>query len=235
MFCSQCGAEISDSAKYCSNCGALNSQSTDQFEKNGIQIKEPGRGTLILLLGFFSFFLGPFLGIPAWVMGHTDLKKIRYGIIALSEKTKTKIGMILGIFNTLILPFVIIFGIATVVGINVFTASSTQANRDALVSDLTNLAAMAQQYHRKPSSLGGGGGTYDNWTIPQGLQKTANGKYYIEKLNSQSITLVGQGYEIGDDGINPTKVRMEIKPSVQNQNTQSIRSSSPNIETTIVN
>ena len=39
---------------------------------------EAGRGGLILTLGILSIvLLGFFLGIPAWVMGNRDLKKIR--------------------------------------------------------------------------------------------------------------------------------------------------------------
>ena len=53
----------------------------------------------------------------------------------------------------LIVLGVIIVGIAVVVGINVFTASASQANRDAVVADLTNLASMAQAYYRKPVAL----------------------------------------------------------------------------------
>ncbi|MDZ7766193.1 MAG: hypothetical protein U5K00_17525 [Melioribacteraceae bacterium] len=41
----------------------------------------------------------------------------------------------------LIVLGVIIVGIAVVVGINVFTASSAAANRDAVISDLTNLSS----------------------------------------------------------------------------------------------
>ena len=236
MFCSNCGSELVGDIKYCPKCGtSIFPNLTTTVNEPSFKYHESGRGTLILILGIFSFLLGPFLGIPAWVMGHGDLKKIKNGIIDLNEKATTKIGMIFGIITTLLIPFIIIFGIATVVGINVFTASSVQANRDALVSDLTNLAALAQHYHKKPSAIGGGGGTYDNWSIPLSLQKTANGEYYIEKLNSQLITLIGKGYEIGDDGINTTKVRMKIKPSVKGQGTQSIISSFPEIETNIVN
>ncbi|OGU83559.1 MAG: hypothetical protein A2279_01290, partial [Stygiobacter sp. RIFOXYA12_FULL_38_9] len=77
----------------------------------------------------------------------------------------------------LIVLGVIIVGIAVVVGINVFTASSSQANRDAVISDLTNLASLAQQYYRKPTALGGGGNTFTSWAIPASLDTTGNGVY----------------------------------------------------------
>lgn len=74
----------------------------------------------------------------------------------------------------LIVLGVIIVGIAVVVGINVFTASSLEANRNAVVADLTTLASMAQQHYRKPAAMGGGGNTFDGFTVPAQLQQTAN-------------------------------------------------------------
>ncbi|MCF8241661.1 MAG: hypothetical protein K9J16_09765 [Melioribacteraceae bacterium] len=112
----------------------------------------------------------------------------------------------------LIVLGVIIVGIAVVVGINVFTASSMQANRDAVISDLTNLASMAQQYYRKPSALGGGGNTFTSWTIPASLDTTGNGTYSAT-VAAQSVTLVGLGNENGDDGTNPVKATMTVTPS----------------------
>ena len=74
----------------------------------------------------------------------------------------------------LIVLGVIIVGIAVVVGINVFTASSKNANRDAIIADLTTVAAMAQQHFRKPTAMGGGGNSFTGFTIPSTLRQTAN-------------------------------------------------------------
>lgn len=82
---------------------------------------ESGRGTFILVLGILSItLLGLFAGIPAWVMGKTDLKKIEAGIISESEKSATKAGMILGIISTVLYLGAIVLGILLVVGINIF-------------------------------------------------------------------------------------------------------------------
>ena len=122
----------------------------------------------------------------------------------------------------LIVLGVIIVGIAVVVGINVFTASSTNANRDAVISDLTTLASMAQQYYRKPIAMGGGGQSFDAsagtggvaWAIPPQLQSTANGTYNNPApiVTAQSVTLVGTGTEVGRDGTNKVKVTMIVGP-----------------------
>ncbi|MDR3502099.1 MULTISPECIES: hypothetical protein, partial [Bacteria] len=77
----------------------------------------------------------------------------------------------------LIVLGVIVVGIAVVVGINLFTANAVSSNRDGVVADLNNLGAMAQQYYRKPSSMGGGGNTFTGWVIPTKTDTTPNGTY----------------------------------------------------------
>lgn len=60
----------------------------------------------------------------------------------------------------LIVLGVIIVGIAVVVGINLFNANAEESSKDTLVSEGTNLGAMAQQYFKKPVALGGGGNSF---------------------------------------------------------------------------
>ncbi len=90
----------------------------------------------------------------------------------------------------LIVLGVIIVGIAVVVGINVFTAQSEESAKDAIVSDCTTLGAMAQQYYRKPTAMGGGGNTFTGWTIPTNLASTANGTY-AATVAAQTVSIVG--------------------------------------------
>jgi len=110
----------------------------------------------------------------------------------------------------LIVLGVIIVGIAVVVGINVFTASSVEANRNAVIADLTTVASMAQQYYRKPAAMGGGDRTFTGWDIPSQLQSTANGSY-AATVAAQSVTLVGTGNEL--NGTDSVKVTMVVGPS----------------------
>lgn len=112
----------------------------------------------------------------------------------------------------LIVLGVIIVGIAVVVGINVFTASSTSSNRDSVISDLTNLASMAQTYYRKPTALAGGNNTFTGWAIPTQLATTGNGTY-TATVAAQSVTLIGTGNQTGNDGTNPVKVTMVVGPT----------------------
>jgi len=121
----------------------------------------------------------------------------------------------------LIVLGVIIVGIAVVVGINVFTASSAQANRDAVIADLTNLASLAQQHYRKPEALGGGGNSFDKggpngngWEVPPSLIKTPNmSADVVATVTANSVTLVGVGTEIGNDGATNLQVTMTVTPT----------------------
>jgi hypothetical protein len=98
----------------------------------------------------------------------------------------------------LIVLGVIIVGIAIVVGINLFNANAEEATKDGIVSDCTNLGAMAQQFYKKPISMGGGGNTFDGssdpngkpWSIPVNLQSTANGTYDAD-VTDQLVTITG--------------------------------------------
>jgi len=111
----------------------------------------------------------------------------------------------------LIVLGVIIVGIAVVVGINVFTASASSSNRDAITADLTNLAAMAQQYYRKPTALGGGGNSFTGWTVPGSLNQTSNMSAAVTPtVTATSVTLVGVGTETGNDNSTKTKVTMIV-------------------------
>ena len=93
----------------------------------------------------------------------------------------------------LIVLGVIIVGIAVVVGINLFNANAEEAAKDGVVSDCTNLGAMAQQFYKKPVSMGGGGNSFNNgiqqWVIPLNLRTTANGDYTATPTDQQVVIL----------------------------------------------
>lgn len=63
----------------------------------------------------------------------------------------------------LIVLGVIIVGIAIVVGINLFNANAEESTKDTIVSEGTNLGAMAQQYYKKPTAMGGGGNSFNGF------------------------------------------------------------------------
>jgi len=119
----------------------------------------------------------------------------------------------------LIILGVIVVGIAVVVGITMFQDNAISANRDAVTNDLVNLGARAQQFYRRPISLGGGQNSFDllgtdmsklvngatgsTWTNP-------NGTYTLESGSGTSAVVSGEGTE--KVGGNPVKVTCTITP-----------------------
>ena len=99
----------------------------------------------------------------------------------------------------LIILGVIIVGIAIAVGITMFSSSSVQSNKDAIINDLNNLAANAYQFRIRPTTMGGCGGSYtggNGFAIPTKLASDDNGTY-TKSNAAQAVTLVGtsaQGY-----------------------------------------
>ena len=189
----------------------MNQQNTI-IPENPTKYQETGRSTLILVLGLLSFVgLGPFVGIPAWIMGNKDLKKIKNGLIPITEKLITKIGMILGIISTFL--FILIIGISILISINLYKANSVVANRDAVKSDIFNLGVRAQFYYLQPIDKGGGGHSFIGFTIPTHLIETANGKYSLGNIDSKFLFIIGIGKGIGKDGSNPMKVEIKVLPN----------------------
>ncbi len=88
----------------------------------------------------------------------------------------------------LIILGVIVVGIAISVGIYLFGASSISANKDAIINDLNNIAANAYQFKIRPTTMGGGGGKYSTYIIPQKLQSNADGSFTTTSVQSSSIT-----------------------------------------------
>jgi hypothetical protein len=102
----------------------------------------------------------------------------------------------------LIVLGVIIVGIAVVVGINLFNANAAESAKDTMVSEGTNLGAMAQQYFKKPVALGGGGNSFANFgtaptattsgmLIPANLLTTASGVWTFPTVNATAVQLLG--------------------------------------------
>jgi hypothetical protein len=104
----------------------------------------------------------------------------------------------------LIILGVIIVGIAIAVGLSMFTAQSVGANRDAIIADLTNLAANAYQHRIRPTTMGGGGGDYSTYTIPPSLASNENGTYSLGTVNATSIQFTGTSAQYTADSVTGT-------------------------------
>ncbi|MCH2149082.1 MAG: hypothetical protein MK095_06565 [Phycisphaerales bacterium] len=83
--------------------------------------KQPHHGTMILVFGILGLIMCFPLGIVAWIMGSSDLKKMRDGTMDSAGEELTKVGMILGIITTIlnaigILLLIIVFVIGAAAG-----------------------------------------------------------------------------------------------------------------------
>jgi len=101
----------------------------------------------------------------------------------------------------LIILGVIIVGIAIAVGLSLFSSQSVQSNKDGIINDINNIAANAYQYYTRPTSMGGGAGTYTNYKIPVKMSSNENGTYTavanVITGSSANGTVVGT---VGTDG-----------------------------------
>jgi len=94
----------------------------------------------------------------------------------------------------LIILGVIIVGIAIAVGLSLFAANSVQANKDAIVNDINNLAANAYQYYIRPLSMGGGAGDYTKYTVPFKMSSNDNATYVASAGSTTSLTFTGTSH-----------------------------------------
>ncbi len=152
---------------------------------------ERGRGALILVFGILSLVMfGLITGIPAWVMGHTDLRRMREGKMEGADEGLTRAGMILGIIGTLISGLAILFIILVVVGIfsfagmMIFDAAGLDAQERSIEARLHSLARNAQIYRVDR-------GTYEGYEIPPDLRQTDN-EVYSAQVMADQITFRGR-------------------------------------------
>jgi len=146
---------------------------------------ERGRGALILVLGILSLVMfGLITGIPAWVMGQTDLRRMREGKMETADEGLTRAGMILGIIGTLISGLILVFMILLVVGIfsfagmMIFDAAGLDAQEQSIEAHLHSLARNAQIYRVDR-------GTYAGYEIPPDLKRTDNEVYSAQVMADQ--------------------------------------------------
>lgn len=102
----------------------------------------------------------------------------------------------------LIVLGIIIVAIAVVLGVWLFKVNAVDAKRNNVTNELVNLAAIAQGYYLRPSTMGGGGHSFTGWTIPGQLKVTANGSY-TATATQDSVVILGTGNEVvtGTDSI----------------------------------
>jgi type II secretory pathway pseudopilin PulG len=111
----------------------------------------------------------------------------------------------------LIVLGVIIVGIAVLLGIYVFQASSVENKRDVVINESVNIASLAMQYYKKAKLYGGGQYSFTGWEIPADLQTTNNGSYTAQ-VYADSVIITGTGNEYVTSG-----VLVQVKTRVNSQ------------------
>lgn len=99
----------------------------------------------------------------------------------------------------LIILGVIIVGIAIAVGLSLFSAQSIQANKDAMINDLNNIAAHAYQYKIRPGSMAGGDGAYTGYKVPTKMATNENAVYEPKTISTGSINMEARSSQ--NDGV----------------------------------
>ncbi len=109
----------------------------------------------------------------------------------------------------LIVLTVVIVALMIAVGIWMFTDQAAASNRDAISNDLVNIASKAQEYYRRPSMLGGGGGSFRGYLLPP-TRNNADGAFAVNSVSPASLDIQGTGIELGYDAQNPVKVVIKV-------------------------
>ncbi len=112
----------------------------------------------------------------------------------------------------LIVLGVIIVGISILVGIKMFESSAASANLEAVINDLMQLGAKAQQYYLKPIEMDGGGYSFKNLTIQDLTTKPTNknGTYRVNRARRRRAVLRGDGFLDGDGDNRNCRVILRI-------------------------
>jgi hypothetical protein len=81
--------------------------------------------------------------------------------------------------------------------LSLFAANSVQANKDAIINDINNIAANAYQFYIRPVSMAGGGSAYDMskgatkaYTIPARMATNDNATYSVATAPT-TVTITG--------------------------------------------
>ena len=106
-----------------------------------------------------------------------------------------------------------------------FQDNAVDQNRNMVIADLQNLAAKAQQYYAKPTTLGGGGNTFTPAVAPltadaaglavlagTAFTNNANGIYTLTAVAAGTVTLHGEGKTAQSDGSLP-KYNLVVSPT----------------------
>ncbi len=111
----------------------------------------------------------------------------------------------------------VVLAVAVAVGVTMFRDQAASSNRDELQMDLAQLGVRAQTYFRRPTTLGGGGGSFAGLTMQRLTSRVTNlnGSYSLSPDpvpgSASSVKITGIGTETAQDG-SQVKVVMQVFP-----------------------
>ena len=95
----------------------------------------------------------------------------------------------------LIIVGMIVIAAAIAGGNLLFEANSESATKESIVSEITNLGSLAQQYHSKSAEMGGGNKSFVGWNISEHIDSTMSATYSIVLANDEKLILRGAPLE----------------------------------------
>jgi hypothetical protein len=110
-LCPTCGTNIHHDSRQCYHCGEdLSDHRPRSLRRPRAPVRrdaEPHRGNTVLTLGIISLVSAVFcapvglgLGLTAWIMGQSDLRKIRSGLMDRDGEGPTHSGLVCGVIGT---------------------------------------------------------------------------------------------------------------------------------------
>jgi hypothetical protein len=126
----------------------------------------------------------------------------------------------------LIVLGVIITGLAVVIGIQMFTVNERISQIETMVTEGTAFGTLAQQYCKKPKSMGGGGGSFDGWFFPSSYPvistdgkscSTAVAVYQADYSDPKELIIYSRNCDYRDG--NPGKILINFGVSSTNLKT----------------
>ena len=123
----------------------------------------------------------------------------------------------------------IVVGIAVLVGIQMFSDSAARMNIDATVAELTDYASHAQAHYRKPGTMGGGGNSFNGWSLGDATARrkgrrrrpsrtlfgpdTTENAIYTAVVRAQSVTITGNCRVAEKANGGPVSVVTTVRPA----------------------
>ena len=112
----------------------------------------------------------------------------------------------------LIVMGTIAVGIAIFAGINLYTEYVRDQNRQQVNTTLYQLANMAIAHYKKPTEMGGGGGSYSGFSIPRNLRRNEIGRFSAN-VRRNRVNFNGRGVEKGRNGRTVIRLILRLRPS----------------------